>query len=228
MRTLLPQLAIGLPPAGDTLLLDRLFPTSPRRLWLEIGFGSGEHLAELAARHGDTGFLGCEIFLNGIAALLDHVVRRCLSNVRIHPDDARALLDALPAASIERAFLLFPDPWPKRRHQDRRFIRPENLARLARVLSDGAGLEVASDDPGYIAWTLEHVLRHGAFEWLARRPCDWRERPTDWPATRYEMKALAAGRPASYLRFRRRPRSEGSTSAETERLRVGVANVKIS
>ena len=207
MQALLPKLAVVLPPAGEKLSLDRLFSSLPRQVWLEIGFGAGEHLAEQAARHPDTGFIGCEIFLNGIAALLDHVARRGLANVRIHPDDARVLLDALPDASIARAFLLFPDPWPKRRHQDRRFVGPDNLARLARVLADGAELVVASDDTGLVAWTLEHVLRHRDLEWLARRPQDWREKPADWPTTRYETKAVTAGRRPAYLRFLRRSRS---------------------
>ena len=207
MARLLPRLAIVLPPPGEWLRLAGLFPKAPRDLWLEIGFGGGEHLAEQAAARGEIGFIGCEIFLNGVASLLGHVERRGLRNVRLYPDDARALLDALPEASVGRAFLLFPDPWPKRRHQDRRFIGPANLDRLARVLKDGAELRIASDDPGFVAWTLEHGLRHPAFEWLARRPQDWRERPADWPATRYEQKAIGAGRRATYLRFVRRARA---------------------
>jgi tRNA (guanine-N7-)-methyltransferase len=125
--------------------------------------------------------------------------------VRIFPEDARLLLPSLPAASLDRVFLLFPDPWPKARHAERRFVGRPNLDQLARLMRPGAELRIASDEPGYVAWTLQQVLPHPAFEWLARRPDDWRRRPAGWPPTRYEQKALAAGRKPAYLTFRRRP-----------------------
>jgi tRNA (guanine-N7-)-methyltransferase len=149
------------------------------------------------------GLIGCEVFRNGVATLLGHVERLALSNLRIHADDARPLMDALPDGSIGRAFLLFPDPWPKTRHAGRRFVGPENLNRLARLLRPGAELRIATDDPGHIRWVLEHCLRHPAFRWQVAGPRDWQERPADWPQTRYERKALAEGRRPAYLRFMR-------------------------
>jgi tRNA (guanine-N7-)-methyltransferase len=203
---LLPQLQIALPNSGGRLDPAGLFDSPKREVWLEVGFGMGHHLAWQAAHHPDVGFIGAEPFLNGIAGLLGMVDDEALSNVRIQPDDARPLLDALPDASIGRAFVLFADPWPKKRHADRRFIGPENLPRLARVLKDGAELRLASDDMGLVRWMLEHTVKHPDFEWTARRPSDWRIRPDDWPATRYEEKAIAAGRKPVFMRFVRRPR----------------------
>lgn len=208
LEELLPRLRIALPPPGQCLDPAGLFGSAPARLWLEIGFGGGEHLAEQAAAHPEIGFLGCEIFLNGVASLLAHLERRQLANVRILPDDARPLLDALPDRSIGRVFLLFPDPWPKARHAGRRFVSQQNLDRLARVMEDGAELRIASDDPGHVGWTLEQLLRRSDFRWTARCPADWRERPADWPPTRYEAKARAVGRRPVFLRFLRAPRTE--------------------
>ena len=201
--TLLPRVAIELPASGK---LDprALFPHRPDQVWLEIGFGGGEHLAEQARAHPEAGLIGCEVFLNGIATLLSQVSSSGLANVRIYPEDARDLLDALPDGSLDRAFLLFPDPWPKRRHADRRFIQPANLDLLARLMKPGAEFRVASDDPTYIGWALAHLARHPAFAWTAQGPADWRARTADWPGTRYESKALREGRPPIFLRFTRR------------------------
>ena len=175
-----------------------MFADPPRSVWLEIGFGGGEHLAAQAELRRDIGFIGCEVFENGIAKLLGEVECRHLANIRLFIDDARLLIGALPAASVERVFILFPDPWPKRRHHKRRIVSRETLDGLARIMSDGAELRLATDDPDYFSWMLECVTGHPAFAWLARRPADWRERPPDWPPTRYEEKARAAGRsPAS-------------------------------
>jgi tRNA (guanine-N7-)-methyltransferase len=198
--TFLPRLAIGLPKAGK---LDprSLFPHAPDQVWLEIGFGGGEHLAEQARRHPDVGFIGCEVFLNGIATLLTQAASLGLSNLRVYPEDARDLLDALPDASLDRVFLLFPDPWPKRRHAGRRFIQPAHLDLLARLMKPGAEFRVASDDSTYIGWALAHLIRNPAFAWTARGPVDWRVRMPDWPGTRYESKALREGRHPVYLRF---------------------------
>jgi tRNA (guanine-N7-)-methyltransferase len=200
---LLPRVAVALPVSGK---LDprALFPHQPEQVWLEIGFGGGEHLADQARTHPDAGLIGCEVFLNGIATLLSQVSSLGLANVRVYPEDARDLLDALPDASLDRVFLLFPDPWPKRRHADRRFIQPANLDLLARLMKPGAEFRVASDDPTYIGWALAHLVRHPAFAWTARGPGDWRERTADWPGTRYESKALREGRPPVFLRFTRR------------------------
>jgi tRNA (guanine-N7-)-methyltransferase len=201
---LLPQLSFELPETG------RLDPatlfTEPREIWLEIGFGGGEHLAEQAERHPEIGFIGCEVFENGVVKLLGEIERRNLNNIRVYAHDVRPLLAALPPNSIGRVFILFPDPWPKARHHKRRLVATAALDRLADILTDHAELRLATDDPGYLSWMLEHVTRHPGFVWTARRPVDWRERPDDWPATRYEGKARKAGRSPAFLRFERQPR----------------------
>jgi len=203
-ESLLPQLVIALP-EGAALDPTTVFPVPPAAVWLEIGFGGGEHLAEQAERHPDIGFIGVEVFENGVARLVGEIARREFTNIRIFADDARLLLDGLMPASLGRVFVLFPDPWPKRRHHKRRLVAPATLDRLAIVMQPGAELRLATDDRDYLAWMLEHVTAHPDFLWLARRPADWRERQPDWPATRYEEKARAAGRAPAFLRFLRRP-----------------------
>lgn len=199
---LLPGLSLSLPPADARL--DRLAPFGDDRpLWLEIGFGGGEHLAAQAAAHPEIGFLGVEPFVNGVARLLDLLDQQGSGNARILVDDARLLLAALPDASIERAFVLFPDPWPKLRHHKRRIVNAETVGELARVLAPGSELRLATDDADYSRWMLETMLADPRFIWLAEHAADWRSRTADWPATRYEMKALAAGRPPVFLRFAR-------------------------
>jgi len=201
-ESLLPQIAITLP---DQRPLDprALFP-SPAAVWLEIGFGAGEHLAAQAKAHPAIGFIGCEVFENGIARLLGEIARDGLDNIRIFADDARLLLDCLMPGSIGRVFILFPDPWPKQRHHKRRLVARATLDRLALVMQPGAELRLATDDRDYFAWMLELLTAHPDFAWAARRPADWRERPPDWPASRYEEKARAAGRLPAFLRFIRR------------------------
>jgi tRNA (guanine-N7-)-methyltransferase len=179
----------------------RFDPTAPMpaSCWLEIGFGAGEHLAWQALENPETVMIGCEVYRNGVAALLGQIERQKISNIRIWPEDARDLMDRLPDRSIGRAFLLFPDPWPKSRHAERRFVGPANLDSLARILVPGAEFRVASDDPTYLDWVLEHLPAHPAFEPLANGG----GRPADWPPTRYEQKALSHGRQPGYFRFRR-------------------------
>ena len=151
--------------------------------------------------HPDIGFIGCEVFESGIASALSHIAERNLENVRLHPEDARVLLAALKPQSLDRVFLLFPDPWPKRRHAQRRFVQPGNLDRLAELIAPGGELRIASDDPTYVEWTLQHVPVHPAFQWLAQSPADWQERPADAIETRYEKKAREAGRVPHFFRF---------------------------
>ena len=202
---LLPRLAVTLPQTG---MLDPagLFDPRPREIWLEIGFGGGEHLAAQAQAHREIGMIGCEVFENGIAKLLGEIERQELANIRILTDDARLLIAALPQSSIGRVSILFPDPWPKQRHHKRRIVTGETLDVLATLMKDGAELRLATDDIDYLDWMLARVPVHPAFSWLARGPSDWRIHPPDWPATRYEAKALAAGRRPYFLRLRRRPR----------------------
>ena len=201
---LLPGLAIDLPgPAEGDVNLNALFAAPPSDLWLEIGFGAGEHLAWQARTHAAIGFIGCEPYLNGVGGLV-HLVNACeLRNVRIFTNDARLLLRALPAACLGRVFLLFPDPWPKRRHHKRRFIQDTELDVLARVMKDGAELRIATDHEGFCRWALSRLRGNDSFVWLAHRAVDWRTRPEDWPETRYERKARAEGRSCVFLRFRR-------------------------
>jgi tRNA (guanine-N7-)-methyltransferase len=170
---------------------------------LEIGFGGGEHLIGEASAHPQVGFIGCEPFVNGMAKALAAIEARSLANVRLHHGDALALLDWLPRASVTRIELLYPDPWPKRRHWKRRFIQSDNLARLARVLRPGGTFRFATDWADYAAWTLERMLHAPEFEWTAERADDWR---LPWPgftSTRYEAKAKREGRAPCYLAFRR-------------------------
>ena len=204
LRQRLPDLTVSLPEPGQRLVPGTLFTPAPREVWLEIGFGAGEHLAWQAARNREVGLLGAEVFINGIASLLRQVETAELSNVRIFQGDARELLDSLPERSLGRVFILFPDPWPKARHHKRRLVRRETVARLAAVVRPGGEIRMATDHIGYADWMLERMTEHSAFHWLARRPCDWRGRPPDWPQSRYERKAVEQGRNPVYLRFRRR------------------------
>ena len=173
-----------------------------REIWLEIGFGGGEHMVHQAARNPGVGFIGCEPFINGVAMLLGKIREAGCDTIRVHPGDVRDLFDVLPEASISRAFLLYPDPWPKTRHHRRRFVTSEHLQPLARAMAPGAIFRVATDIPDYVRQTLQQVPRHG-FEWLAEGPADWRKPWDDWLPTRYEIKALRDGRRPCYLTFRR-------------------------
>lgn len=175
-----------------------------RPVWLEIGFGGGEHMVHQAAANRGTGIIGAEPYINGVAMLLGKIRREGLDNLAVWPGDARDLMDVLPAASIDRAFLLYPDPWPKARHHRRRFVTPEHLEPLARVLAPGAEFRVATDIPDYVRQTLEEVPKAG-FDWQAQGPEDWRTPWPDWISTRYEAKALREGRTPHYLTFHRQP-----------------------
>ena len=190
---------------GDDGPLDplSLFGAAPSGIWLEVGFGSGEHLVWQAARNPDIGFIGAEPFFNGVASCLGEIQEQGFTNVRLHADDVRPLLDRLPEASIDKVFVLQPDPWRKRRHWGRRLIGPDGLNRIARVLKDGGELRTSTDHPGYQKWMLRFLREDRRFSWLAKKAADWRQRPDDWPQTRYEAKAISAGRPVAYLRFER-------------------------
>ncbi len=171
-----------------------------RPVWLEVGFGGGEHLVHQAQQNPDIAIIGAEPYINGVAMLLGKIRQAGVTNLAVHPGDARDLMDVLPAGSIQRAFLLYPDPWPKKRHHRRRFVTQEHLEPLAKVLAPGAIFRVATDIPDYVRQTLEEVPKAG-FRWLAKRPKDWREPWDDWISTRYEQKALREGRVPHYLTF---------------------------
>jgi tRNA (guanine-N7-)-methyltransferase len=174
-----------------------------REVWLEIGFGGGEHMVHQAVQNPQAGIIGCEPFINGVAMLLGKIRAAEAQNVAVYPGDARNMFDVLPEESVSRAFLLYPDPWPKARHHRRRFVTQEHLEPLAKVLKKGAIFRVATDIPDYVRQTLEEVPRAG-FEWLAEGPEDWRRPWEDWISTRYEQKALRERRVPHYLTFRRR------------------------
>ncbi len=175
-----------------------------RDIWLEIGFGAGEHMLSVATRHPDVGVIGCEPFVNGVARVLADLAGADLGNIRLHCGDAGELIDRLPDASLGRVFLFYPDPWPKRRQRKRRFVSDGMLARLARVMRRGADLRFATDIDDYCGWTLARLRRSPAFAWNAERADDWRTPWPDWVPTRYEAKAIAAGRPPCYLTAVRR------------------------
>ena len=195
-------LSIAIPEAPSLLDPARLFAGSPREVWLEIGFGGGEHLAALAQAHPDIGFIGCEPFLNGVSNLVALIQTGGLTNIRVVPDDARLLLQALEEGSIARAFVLFADPWPKRRHEGRRFLSSQGLDLIARALADNGELRVATDHPLLKEWTAGVMAERLDFRLIETLEA----RPADWPPTRYEAKAIKAGRAPRYFRYERAPR----------------------
>ncbi len=206
LETLLPNLRVCLPAANTPIEVKTLFDDPVEDVWLEVGFGAGEHIAAQAAAHSNIGFIGCEPFVNGVTTLLSQIQKQALANIRIFDDDARLLLPALEENSFGRVFLLFSDPWPKKRHNRRRFLVRETLDQLARLMKDGAELRFASDHMDYVQWALELIIHHPDFEWPVQSRQDWIEPPIDWAPTRYETKARARGASCAYLRIRRRPR----------------------
>jgi len=202
-ETLLPRLALDLtqPAPRD---LRALFADTVHEVRLEIGFGGGEHLIAQARQHPEIGYLGVEPFVNGMAKALAAIEAEGLRNIRLHFDDAAALLPWLPDAALARVDLLYPDPWPKRRHWKRRLVQDDSLAALARILAPGGEFRFATDIPGYAAWTLARVLRAPDFVWTAERASDWKEPWDGFVRTRYEAKALREGRRPAYFIFRRK------------------------
>jgi len=202
----LPRLRVQVPSDGGALDLDAMFSGPVSDIWLEVGFGGGEHLAAQAAAHPQIGFIGCEPFLNGVANVLSLIDNNGLTNVRLLDDDVRKLFPALPAAVFGRIYALFTDPWPKTRHHRRRFINDDTVAELERLLKDDGELRLASDHMGYVDWMLDHLTDRDDLIWQARTKRDWTDPPTDWVETRYEKKAKTKGLRSAYLRFSRRSR----------------------
>ncbi len=189
-------------PDRAPLDLQNRFPNA-EAVWLEIGFGGGEHLVHQAVQNPQAAIIGCEPYINGVAMLLGKIRDAGVDNLAIHPGDARDLFDVIPKGAITKAFLLYPDPWPKKRHHRRRFVNPEFLDPLAEILALGAEFRVATDIEDYVRQTLEQLTRHPAFEWTAEAADDWRKPWDDWITTRYEAKALREGRTPHYLTFKR-------------------------
>lgn len=202
MTHLLPELRVD-PEGPAPENLANLFQTQVERLRLEIGFGGGEHLVHRAGENPQTGFIGVEPFVNSMAKLLAEVEAKELRNIRVYDDDATQLLDWLPAASLDQIDLLYPDPWPKKKHWKRRFVSQVNLDRFHRVLKPGGLFCFASDIDTYVNWTLIHCRDHGGFVWTARNRADWITPFAGWPGTRYEAKAKREGRSSAYLTFRK-------------------------
>jgi tRNA (guanine-N7-)-methyltransferase len=198
--TLLPRIAVPDPAAGP--IDPRALKPDAAEVWLEIGFGGGEHMAEQAQRRPDVLVIGCEPFLNGVGSALRHIEERGLENARVHAGDARAVVAALPDASIDRVFVLFPDPWPKARHHKRRLIQADSLADLARVLKPGGRFRFVTDWKDYAAWTLERAVKEPRLRWLAETAADWRDAPADHVPTRYQDKLLGDTQPV-FLEFER-------------------------
>ncbi|MDG2034019.1 MAG: tRNA (guanine(46)-N(7))-methyltransferase TrmB [Rhodospirillales bacterium] len=198
--TLLPRLRAGLR-RPETVDVASLFDPPPPDLWMEIGFGAGEHLAHQACQHPEIGLIGVEPYVNGVAALLAIINANNLENIRLFDDDARLLLPRLPDGCLGRLFILFSDPWPKARHNRRRVFTTENLTEFARILRAGAVLRFASDDMSYVRQALDIVQKSPDFFWRPTRPSDWRDRPADALETRYEAKARSEGRSPAYLTF---------------------------
>ena len=198
LPTLQPDLAVPAPTR-----IAALFGPDARDVWLEIGFGGGEHLLWQAQHNPDVGFIGCEPFAEGVVKVLTGIEDHGLTNIRVWPDDARAVLRWLPPASIARAFVLFPDPWPKKKHQKRRLLSAATLTLISRALKPGGTLRIATDIPDYVRTIFMAVARVPELRWTARDASDWCHRPSDWPQTRYEQKAHREGRTSSYLQFDR-------------------------
>lgn len=198
---LFPQLAID---CKKPVVPQQVFATPYQDYWLEIGFGGGEHLLRNAQAHPEIGHFGCEPFINGLAKLVAAIGRSGLDNIRLHDDDAVELLGQLPDASLDRIYLLYPDPWPKRRHHKRRFVSEAALAEFARVLKPQGLFCFASDIDHYVGWTLARLLKSPHFDWLAETAADWKQPWSGWESTRYEAKALREGRVPSYITARRR------------------------
>ncbi len=201
METLLPELLITLPSAACNLQLTTLLPNPRLPLWFEIGFGNGEHLVGQAMRNPGVNFIGVEPYINGMASLLAAIDRHALTHIRIFDGDARALLEALPDASIDRLFVLFPDPWPKARHHKKRLVSVNSLALFHRKLKEGGRLRIATDHADYCTSILENLCICGKFTWSARVQADWSDPPADWVRTRYQEKAEAEGRKATFLEW---------------------------
>lgn len=196
----LPQLEV---PETGALDAATLFGDD-RPLEFEIGFGAGEHLAGQAAMRPDHGFIGCEPFLNGVVGALGHIRDRALDNVRLHMGDALDVLERLPDASLERVYLLHPDPWPKARHAKRRMVNHGPLDRIAAKLTPGGEFRLGTDDPTYCRWSMMILNQRSDFEWQAATAQDFLTRPDDWPETRYERKARTKGHEVWYFRYLRR------------------------
>jgi len=203
VETELPKHIINISKLDSQNSLKDLFFKESKQIWLEIGFGSGEHIIEQAKQNPTIGFVGIEVYENGIAKFLSKKLKLGIKNIKLIKEDARLVLPILKSSSLNRVFLMFPDPWPKKKHEKRRFISNENMVELTRTIAPGGELRIATDHPIYINWCLKIIQKHKSFKWMVDNHESWKKRPTDGFATRYEEKALANGRKPVYLNFKR-------------------------
>jgi tRNA (guanine-N7-)-methyltransferase len=204
MEDVLPHVQIEFPKGEGIIDPHSFFDTKVKEVWLEIGFGNGEHILHQALNNPDIGLIGCEPFMNGVAALCVGIGEKKVNNIRIWPEDARLLMERLKPKSLDRLFLLHPDPWPKNRHHKRRFVQTETLDQIAGLLKPNAEFRMATDHPELATWLLEKTYFHPAFAWSATSSADWRTPPADWPETRYGQKGVKQGRPPVYFSFCRK------------------------
>lgn len=207
LETYLPDIQIAVPPDGTAIDPAAWFSPTACEVWLEIGFGAGEHLVRQATKNPNVGIIGAEPYLNGVARLLSAIEADRPGNIRVLADDVRPLMQVMADETLARVFILFPDPWPKLRHHRRRLINTQLLDTLARLMRDGAELRVATDDQNYLVWILRHLQAHPDFAWTASCADDWRHRPVDWPDTRYEDKNRSGGPGSTFLRYLRNQRA---------------------
>ena len=208
MRQFFPKIQLHLEDKADVVSPRAFFPENVREIWLEIGFGAGEHLVCQASRNPDVGFIGCEPFLNGVSSLTKKIALDKLTNIRIFPDDARILLSRLKEGEINRLFLLFPDPWPKERHKKRRMISKENLKCFSKIMADGGEFRFSTDHTEYAEWTIAEMTKQLAFDCVYKGTRRSAVQTNDWPRTRYEQKAILANREPIFLRYIRINRSD--------------------
>jgi tRNA (guanine-N7-)-methyltransferase len=202
LEGLLPQVAVELSDVKHGLDPRTVFASSIQEIWLEIGIGGGEHLAYQARHNRSTGLIGAEFFINGIAKTLAYVDGENLDNIRLQHGDARELLDALTDDCLDRAFILFPDPWRKKRHNFRRIVNKETLDHMARILKVGSELRIATDHFDYLSWILRFCQQHPNLEWQAEHRSDWIDPPEDWITTRYQEKAIREDRVPAFLSYK--------------------------
>lgn len=200
----MPDFAITLPPTGEKIDFAKLFDFTPSKYIFEIGYGDGEHLINMAIKNPSVAFIGTEVFVNGNASMLKKIIENNLKNVRIFPDDVNLLFPFIPNDVFDTIFVLYPDPWPKNRNQERRMINKNNVSLFAKFLHHGGNLFVASDHPVYIPWVLFTMQNQDIFEWTATKSADFTNPPQNWETTRYEQKAIIENRKPIYLNFRKK------------------------
>ena len=205
IREVLPSLLID-PNVSDIFSPSQLFKPDTE-IWMEIGFGAGEHLAYQALKNPEIGFIGCEPYVNGVASLLDHIDKKCLSNIRIYNDDVRKLIKKSEPMQLNQVFLFFSDPWPKKRHHSRRFVNNENLSALSSAMKPGAKLKFSSDNNDFVRWSLYQFYKHQDFDWLDEEHKDWSMSFDSSIVTRYESKAIKGGRSCVYFTFQKHKQS---------------------